>query len=73
MAPNRFDETMNVIVAFTLSVQIAEKEKKLTYIFIFTLLCGGLKAFWGTTKKCENKNFKAHSKVWDNFWQLKAL
>ena len=43
--PNRFDETMNVIVALTLSVQIPEKEKKLTYIFIFTLLCGGLKAF----------------------------
>ena len=46
---------------------IPDEERKLTWIFIFTLLCGaskgflknlkGLrKTFWGTTKKCENKN-----------------
>ena len=45
VASNRFNETMNVIVALTLSVQIPDKAKKLTYIFIFKLLCGGLKAF----------------------------
>ena len=43
------------------------EERKLTKIFIFTLLCGASRSFmkafkasmklsWGTTKKCENKN-----------------
>ena len=44
----------------TLPVPIPAEEKKLSEIFIFTLLCGAskgfMKAFWGTTKKCENKN-----------------
>ena len=36
-------------------IQIRDDEKKLTQIFIFTLLCGAskgfMKVFWGTTKK----------------------
>ena len=44
----------------SLNVPIPDKKKKLTEIFILTLLCGaseGLhKTFQGTTKKCENKN-----------------
>ena len=34
-------------------------EEKLTWIFILSLFCGTskvYKTFWGTTKKCENKN-----------------
>ena len=48
----------------TLNVPIPDKVKKLSQIFIFTLLCGASKGFMkalkecekNTTKKCENKN-----------------
>ena len=33
-----------------------DKKKKLTEIFIFTLLCGASKGFMKAFKKCENKN-----------------
>ena len=43
-------------VNMTLLLPIPDEEKKLSSIFIFTLLCGALKGFRATTKKCENKN-----------------
>ena len=57
----------------TLNVPIPGKVKKVSEIFIFTLLCGAskgfmkalkaLKTFWGTRKKCENKNFTQFLRV----------
>ena len=44
---------------------IADEERKLTGIFIFTLK-GFHKNFWGTTKKRENKNFSYFFNV--TFW-----
>ena len=38
----------------TLPVPIPDEEKKLTYFFILTLLCGASKCFM----KCEIKNLK---------------
>ena len=40
----------------TLNVPIPDKVKKLSEVFIFTLLLFTHKTFCGTTKKCENKN-----------------
>ena len=41
-------------VYLTLPVQIPDKEKKLSQIFTFTLLCGASKGFMKAL--CENKN-----------------
>ena len=56
---------------WTLPVLISDKDRTLTYIFIFKLLCGASegfmkafhkvlrcfhKTFWGTTKNCKNKD-----------------
>ena len=40
----------NFIVQLTLNVPIPDKKKTLTYIFIFTLLCGVLKGFMKAIK-----------------------
>ena len=40
---------------FTIPVPILDEEKKLTEVFIFTLLCGAWKGFMKALK-CENKN-----------------
>ena len=42
-------------VLLDLNIPIPDKVKKLSWIFIFTLK-GLHKTFWGTTKKCENKD-----------------
>ena len=47
----------------TLPVPISDEERKSTSIFIFTLLCCASKTFWGTTKKYENKNFRAYFRM----------
>ena len=57
---------MKVLIP-TLPVAIPDEERKWTWTFIFTLHCGAAKGFmnlrcldktfWGTAKKCENKNF----------------
>ena len=45
----------------TIPVLFPDDEKKLTYVFIFTLLFGVSKGFhktfWDTTKESENKNW----------------
>ena len=56
---------------WTLPVLISDKDRTLTYIFIFKLLCGASegfmkafhkvlrcfhKTFWGNTKNCKNKD-----------------
>ena len=46
-----------LIVALTLPAPLPDKEKKLTYIFIFTLLCGASKGFM--------KAFKAFESFWN--------
>ena len=56
---NRLTATQDLL---TLHVPIPDEEKKLSQIFIFTILCGVSKGFMkafkahkGTTNKCENK------------------
>ena len=51
-------ETLRISELLTLTVPIPNDEKKLTYIFIFTLLCGALESFMKALSalKCKNKN-----------------
>ena len=51
-------ETLRISELLTITVPIPNDEKKLTYIFIFTLLCGALEGFMKALSalKCENKN-----------------
>ena len=53
---NSVNAVQKIKTNLTLSVPIPDKEKKLSWIFIFTFLCHASKGFWGITKKGKNKN-----------------
>ena len=71
------DWILNLIFKSILPVLILDEERKSTWIFVFTLLCGNWKGFMksleafikrGTTKRCENNilvNFYFNTTFWN--------